>query len=420
MRRLLAVLVVLLGTAAPAHGATVESRFFATDYKSVGNETFIFYTGAPGETNRLTVQASADETRLVDVVPLEPGAGCEPVTPVEVVCRRSNEFSGDRIVSADLGDGDDSVAGEGPGLQLNGGAGDDSLTGGSGDDLLTGGRGKDVLAGGSGADRLVVDPPEPSASGPGDRLDGGPGRDGIQPDGPTQRLVVDLAKGSVDQGPGTPKASLADVEDAAGGHRRDVLVGDGKANVLFGGPGDDTLRGAAGDDTLAGDDGTNRLSGGPGDDVLSPEETDRYYGGEPVGANRLDCGTGRDRIELVSTADRVEPGCELVMDALSLDASAAASVRLHLPLRRLADPVLSTPILECDPGCPLVVVRVAGRGGDAGRRLGGQRGGERRRTLRLSPGGRRLLARSGRLSAQVTVGDPTDDGYAFLITLRAP
>jgi Ca2+-binding RTX toxin-like protein len=56
----------------------------------------------------------------------------------------------------------------------------------------------------------------------------------------------------------------------------DLLIGDGKANILFGSSGDDTLLGFAGNDLLFGGGGADKLDGGDEDDLLLPGLTSYY------------------------------------------------------------------------------------------------------------------------------------------------
>jgi Ca2+-binding RTX toxin-like protein len=154
--------------------------------------------------------------------------------------------------------GDDLLKGEGGNDCLYGGFDSDQLIGGSGDDLLVGGNGSDILEGDAGADDLIGQQDA-------DRLDGGPGND--------------------------------------------RLSGGGSADVLLGGPGADILRGQGGNDRLAGGPGPDVLLGGPGNDTIDEVPSAYAPGTLDSGSNRIDGGSGRDRIDVANgRRDRVDCG----------------------------------------------------------------------------------------------------------------
>jgi Ca2+-binding RTX toxin-like protein len=189
------------------------------------------------------------------------------------------------------GDGDDEIVGS---------LGNDLLCGGAGADLLHGGRGNDVADGGAGdADRVIGDLGDDKllggtgdsdevagslgidtvSGGPGDldfvhgdygydRVDGGPGKDDIA------SFATDVGSG---RDGGGVKVNLAKHKARGDGHDRlfrfediegsafdDILVGNGKANVIDGGAGDDVLRGGGGRDELLGGNGSDRCNGARG------------------------------------------------------------------------------------------------------------------------------------------------------------
>ncbi|HUC06870.1 MAG TPA: calcium-binding protein [Solirubrobacterales bacterium] len=188
------------------------------------------------------------------------------------------------------GDGDDTITGS---------LGNDLLCGGPGADLVHGGRGNDIVDGGADAEDRVIgdlgddkviggpgDADEAAGSlgidtvngGPGDfdfvhgdygydRMDGGPGKDDIA------SFATDVAAGKS----GGVKVSLARHRAKGDGHDRlfrfedlegsafdDILVGNGKANVIDGGAGDDVIRGGGGKDELLGGQGTDGCNGAKG------------------------------------------------------------------------------------------------------------------------------------------------------------
>jgi hypothetical protein len=60
----------------------------------------------------------------------------------------------------------------------------------------------------------------------------------------------------------------AEIENAIGGNRADLLVGNEQDNSLVGGNGDDTILGGAGEERISGDAGVDWLDGGTDDDLL--------------------------------------------------------------------------------------------------------------------------------------------------------
>lgn len=193
----------------------------------------------------------------------------------------------------------DVIWGGGGNDTITGSLGNDLLCGGPGADLVHGGRGNDVADGGAGADdRVIGDLGDDKviggpggadevagslgidtvSGGPGDsdfvhgdygydRMDGGPGKDDIA------SFATDVAAGRS----GGVKVSLAKHRARGDGHDRlyrfeglegsafdDVLVGNGKANVIDGGAGDDAVRGGGGKDELLGGQGTDRCNGAKG------------------------------------------------------------------------------------------------------------------------------------------------------------
>ncbi|MDQ5893921.1 MAG: C-type lectin protein [Actinomycetota bacterium] len=158
--------------AAPAVAANVSTGDSVIDDSIVVN-----FSAQNGETNTLTVnRTSRGNVRLTDqTAPLDPIAPCVTVNASTVDC----PIDGDNpwVVSALLGDGNDSVtieaadgligAGEGSSDYsmlygedgddtLPGTAGLDVLDGGPGGDLITGGRGRDQIRGGTGSDYVIA------------------------------------------------------------------------------------------------------------------------------------------------------------------------------------------------------------------------------------------------------------------------
>ena len=89
--------------------------------------------------------------------------------------------------------------------------------------------------------------------------------------------------------------ALISIENVEGSRNGDILIGDGRANLIEGGFGDDQLFGGNGWDTLRGGADDDKLRAGRGDDAL--------YGG--LGDDRLKGGAGDDRIESGDGFDRM-------------------------------------------------------------------------------------------------------------------
>ena len=165
-------------------------------------------------------------------------------------------YGGNDAANALTGDaGADTLYGYGGADVLSGGAGDDQLEGGTGDDRLIGGAGNDVMDGGDGID--VADYGTTNAG-----------------------VRVDLSYRYYQDTGGAGSDTLVGIENIVGSMFNDLLMGDGKTNVMEGGDGadvllggdnGDTLRGGAGDDILAGDSGDDSVDGGAGFDIASYE-----------------------------------------------------------------------------------------------------------------------------------------------------
>lgn len=261
------VSVLTLALAAPAGAATVQvaSR---SDFIGVPAYDVVRLDAVAGERNDLTWSLPAAHTVVLHDAgaPLAPGAGCAAVDASTVSCTTTTMTW---QVEAFLGDGADHAApgdegtASGAGVvQVHGGTGDDVLRGGDvvstnlygeggNDDLHTGGR-YGTADGGEDADVLT-------GSG---YLNGGAGDD---------RLTA-----------GATRATLT------GGIGDDLLTGGPASDSLTGGGGHDTLSGGAGDDSLGDGDGPGYPGGG-----LPPFDT----GPQPVDADVLDGGPGRDALE---------------------------------------------------------------------------------------------------------------------------
>jgi Ca2+-binding RTX toxin-like protein len=193
----------------------------------------------------------------------------------------------------------DVIWGGGGDDEILGSLGNDLLCGGPGADLIHGGRGNDVADGGAGAaDRVIGDLGDDKLLGGSggadevagslgiDTINGGPGDlDFVHGDygydrmdgGPGKADVASFATDVASERSGGVKVNLTRHRARGDGHDRlfrfeslegsafdDILIGNGKANVIEGGAGDDTIRGGGGRDELLGGQGSDRCNGAKG------------------------------------------------------------------------------------------------------------------------------------------------------------
>jgi RTX calcium-binding nonapeptide repeat (4 copies) len=328
----LATVLVLLLPAAAARAGTVELVGPPDVY--LPGETVRFTAGA-GEANRVTLVANSETqvTVLDQGAPLTAGAGCTSLTPHRARC--TDPY---RVVAGDvaLGDADDRTrivvpAGRPWGsLDVSGGPGSDrvelrevrdvhhprgnfpnaSASGGAGDDTILGGPQADqLLAGDGGADRIsgrggndTID-----AGHGADRMNGGPGKDTVDYSKRTAPVRVDLAHPG-NAGRRGEHDHLARIEDAIGGAGHDVLLGNGRDNLLRGsntffepGPGD-TIRGRGGNDVLIDYGGRSRLDGGTGRDEIAG----------PGPGDRTTCASGNDLMSGATARTFLPRDCERI------------------------------------------------------------------------------------------------------------
>lgn len=218
--------------------------------------------------------------------------------------RRLGDFAGVNRVLVESGLGNDRVMVSSTvsiPVELDGGAGNDTLFGGSGDDLLwgesgndsmVGGNGRDVLIGGdghdflngvTGNDLLLGESGNDTLRGGNDHdtLAGGDGADSINGENGDDLLFGDA---------GNDRISGSNGNDTIdGGDGDDVLNGDNGHDALRGGTGNDTLKGAAGRDTLLGGDGNDSLVGGNDADTLLGEAGNDLVNGQG-GTDRVAAG----------------------------------------------------------------------------------------------------------------------------------
>ncbi len=170
--------------------------------------------------------------------------------------------------------GDDRLSGLGETralpLMLDGGEGDDELAlrgvclGGCRREAV----GSGTLAGGPGDDVLRSFPQ-------GFTLDGGEGADTAVYSTHYHGMVIDLERGEAwldDEWSCCAHDTLVSIENAEGGRRDDILLGNDAPNVLVGLRNQDRIEGGAGDDIIDGGEGGDSADGGEGDDSCANVE----------------------------------------------------------------------------------------------------------------------------------------------------
>ena len=167
-------------------------------------------------------------------------------------------------------EGNDRLFGENGVDSLYGGEDDDELYGGGNNDQLYGEMGEDVLYGDEGNDELIGGDGNDWLFGEAgaDKLDGGSGIDWASYQESDAGVTVDLTEGT-GEGGHAQGDDISNVEDLTGSDYKDILKGDGSANILLGLDGDDELRGHGGNDVLEGGAGSDQIDGGSGIDVVS-------------------------------------------------------------------------------------------------------------------------------------------------------
>ncbi|HEY9038489.1 MAG TPA: Hint domain-containing protein [Roseovarius sp.] len=205
-------------------------------------------------------------------------------------------------MNIDAGAGNDSIDGGSGKDTIQGGAGNDSIDGNAGDDSLSGGDGNDSIFADGGADTVLGGAGDDSLDGDGgaDFIDGGAGADTID-GGADNDTLLGQDGNDVIYGGGGDDAIL-------GGGGRDYLVGQNGNDMLSGGAGDDTLRGCGGDDTLDGGDGDDLISGGRGNDrfvVSGGNDTISDFNTGNTGTLADGDSTNNDFIDLSSYYDRL-------------------------------------------------------------------------------------------------------------------
>ena len=451
----------LLG-AAPASAATVDVG--VREQEGGWEDWELRYVAAPGERNDVTVTTVDDRTvRIADRgASIVAGPRCRSIAAGEAECTIAGEPTPPRrspylyIARIEAGDGDDVVrsSGEwGPLLRADGGIGSDMLEGAlrRGDVLDGGGGGADRLAGRGNNDTLTDG--DATGAADADVLDAGTGFDAVSYAARTADLAVDLSAGS--GGEVAENDVLRGLESATGGSGDDELDGTAAMNMLDGGDGDDhldghgsgdALYGRDGRDTLHGHDGSDGLDGGAGADRLRGDAgSDAVL--RPSRDDAISCGRGIDG--LVQPGDGVVVGrrCEGLRYEFDPQ-TGGRSIGDEGTLVELAPfPVARTrSSLTFSVGCPrpadtaglcsmttrqTLRLRAAGSGRLLGvgrldrrryeRMARAERGTRSRIVVRLTPAGRRLLARRGGVltTAGLATGDYAEVRWAVRLGGRS-
>lgn len=184
--------------------------------------------------DRLTLDLTRMNVATLNEIVVSGGEGADRISLAGV----SRAYAGSLILEGDAGNDTLSVSSRiQQGVQLSGGADNDSLSGGNGKDTLDGAAGNDDLRGNSGDDLLF----------------GGDGNDVLRGHSGNDTL--------------------------GGGDDNDRLYGGIGNDAMSGGEGDDLLEGESGNDTLLGDSGKDRLRGGTGNDVALGGDGDDFVDG---------------------------------------------------------------------------------------------------------------------------------------------
>lgn len=179
---------------------------------------------------------------------------------------------GDVRLNMDGGAGNDTVQGGTGDETLRGGLGNDFVNGGAGNDTISGGAGNDTVEGADGNDSVNGDGGQDTVRGGAgdDSLDGSAGDDSVDGGIGNDTMIGNAGDDSLTGGFGNDSMlGGAGLDILSGGDGNDTLDGGRNDDVLSGGIGDDRIRGDHGNDTITGDDGNDTISGGDGNDVIT-------------------------------------------------------------------------------------------------------------------------------------------------------
>ena len=224
------------------------------------------------------------------------------------------------------------------GIELFGGAGNDTITGGTGPDTLHGGPDNDILIGGLGEDTVNGEAGNDQitmlvTAGNMDTIDAGADTDTLVLSGvvPGDHVVVVDLSSSTDQ-----VVSIGGVADAltqinvenltATGLGSSVTVtGSNGDNVIIGSSGNDSIDGGAGNDTIIGGLAADTLQGGADNDLFSMASTAEFAAGEIV-----DGGLGTDTLRYTGNAATTLTLTNLVSNIEQVEIANAAGLSTGL------------------------------------------------------------------------------------------
>jgi Ca2+-binding RTX toxin-like protein len=266
-----------------------------------GNDTLEVNGGNGAETFTITPNGTRFRVNRVDPAPFSIDGGT-----IENIIITAN--GGDDVISAgnglsaltflniDGGAGNDTITG---------GDGGDALSGGDGNDTLTGGRGNDLIFGGAGNDRFIWNSGDGS-----DVVEGQDGIDTLEINGSNSAETINItANGTRVRVDGVGAAPfILDVGNAenivinANGGDDIIVAGNGLAALtsltIDSGAGNDVITGGDGADVLLGGDGNDVVTGGRGDDVaLLGAGNDSFFWNPGDGSDTVEGQDGVDALE---------------------------------------------------------------------------------------------------------------------------
>ncbi len=165
-------------------------------------------------------------------------------------------------------------------IQVNLGAGDDTLILADGVNLVEAGTGTGAVDGGTG----TIDTIDYSAW--------------------TTAINVNLAAGTA-----TNTGGVSNINGVFGGAGSDTITGAATDDLLVGGPGDDSIDGGSGNDFITDDLGSNTLVGGDGDDSILGGDNDDTITGD-AGNDTIIAGIGNDSVDGGIGADSILGGLD--------------------------------------------------------------------------------------------------------------
>lgn len=278
-----------------------------------GNDTIT--GGEIGETTGDTLDGGA-LTEAVNVV----YSGDEAGDALNSVTGDSAAFS--EIEHINTGSGNDTIDGtlDTVGIDLNAGAGADTILGGQAGDTLNAGAGDDTIDGQAGVDTISAgdgdDEIRLTDGFDNDSIIGGEGGettgDTVSGATLTENIVVTYDgdesgnfvgqtsgdNAAFDQIEGVTTGSGDDTVNASADSTGQVITTNAGTDTILGGSGGDTIDAGSGNDTVDGGAGADNIAGGSGDDGI--------LGG--VGADTIAGGTGVDTIDGGGDADNINGG----------------------------------------------------------------------------------------------------------------